>query len=181
MLEEFNIDGGADFTEDHVDIYFTLGHPHKHVEFRMFVFGDFVGELQRITLTPSNERVWNFHHKKLQTISVERTDTGIAIPAGTTGRVIHGPYVDIAPGTYSVTASFGPETRFSRLLLDVCVNYGTKIVETILVDEPHGDNCTEVEVLLSTEKELTAAEFRLEVFGDFEGEFRRFTLKRQPT
>jgi len=181
MLEEFNIDGGADFTEDHVDIYFTLGHPHKHVEFRMFVFGDFVGELQRITLTPSNERVWNFHHKKLQTISVERTDTGIAIPAGTTGRVIHGPYVDIAPGTYSVTASFGPETRFSRLLLDVCVNYGTKIVETILVDEPHGDNRTEVEVLLSTEKELTAAEFRLEVFGDFEGEFRRFTLKRQPT
>jgi len=179
MLEEFNIDGGADFTEDHVDIYFTLGHPHKHVEFRMFVFGDFVGELQRITLTPSNERVWNFHHKKLQTISVERTDTGIAIPAGTTGRVIHGPYVDIAPGTYSVTASFGPETRFCRLLLEICANCATEIVETLLIDEPDADNRTEVELVFSTEKELTEAEFRLEVFGDFQGEFTQFKLTRE--
>jgi Glycosyltransferase sugar-binding region containing DXD motif len=179
MVEEFKIDMTEDFPEDHVDVYFTLGHPHKHVEFRMYVFGDFVGELQKVILIPVDERVWDPNHEKLKSIGVARTDTGIAIPAGTIGRVVYGPYVDVAPGTYCVTASFSPETRFSRLLLEVCTNCGTEIVETLLLDEPDSENRTEAELLFSTEKELTAAEFRLEVFGDFQGEFRKFTLNRQ--
>jgi hypothetical protein len=179
MLEEIDIDADEDFTEDHVDICYTLGHPHEAVEFRISVFGDFVGELQRVTLTPINERVWDFNHRKLKTIGVDRTDTGIAIPAGTAGRVIYGPYVDIAPGSYSLTASFSSASRFSRLLFEVCANCGTEIVETLVVDEPDGDNRSEVELLFSTEQELTAAEFRLEVFGDFQGEFRQFKLTRQ--
>jgi hypothetical protein len=96
-----------------------------------------------------------------------------------TGRVIYGPYVDLAPGTYSVTADFSPETHFSRLLLDVCANVGTQIVETLKVDGWRSVNRAEVGLLFSTDKELTAVEFRLEVFGDFRGEFRRFTLTRQ--
>jgi hypothetical protein len=179
MLDEFNVEVSENFREDHIDFYLTLGHAHKHVEFRMSVFGDFVGELATVIVSPSNECVWDFNHKRLQTISVERTDTGIAIPAGTTGRVIHGPYVDIAPGTYSVTASFGSETRFSRLLLDVCANCGMQIVETLLVDEPNNDSHTKIKLLFSTDKELTEAEFRLEVFGDFQGEFTQFRLTRE--
>jgi hypothetical protein len=179
MIEEFNVDMTENFTEDHVDIYFTLGHPHKQVEFRMSVFGDFVGELQKIVLIPVDERVWDFNHEKLKTIGVARADTGIAIPAGTTGRVLYGPYVDIAPGAYCVTASFSPETRFSRLLLEVCASCGEEIVETLLVDEASSGNRSEVELLFSTEKELTAAEFRLEVFGEFQGEFRQFKLRRR--
>jgi hypothetical protein len=179
ILEELNIDADEDFTEGDLDICFSLGHPHKGVEFRIYVFGDFVGELQSVILTPINEHAWDFNHKKLKTIGVERTETGIAIPAGTIGRVIYGPYVDIAPGTYSVTASFSPETRFSRLLLEICALCGTEIVETLLVDEADSENRTQVELLFSTEKELTAAEFRLEVFGDLQGEFRKFTLNRQ--
>jgi hypothetical protein len=180
MLDEFNVDVSKESIEDYIEIYFTLGHLHKHVEFRMYVFGDFVGELQSVILTPINERIWDFNHKKLNTIGVERTDTGIAIPAGTLGRVIYGPYVDIAPGTYSVTASFSPETCFSRLRLEVCANCGTEIVETSLVDEPDSENRAEVELAFSTDGELIAAEFRLEVFGDFKGEFRQFRLTRRP-
>jgi hypothetical protein len=180
MLDEFNVDVGENFAEDHVDFYFTLAHRHKDAEFRLFVFGDFVGELRSIIVTPVNERVWDFGHKKLQMIGVERTTTGIAIPAGTTGRVIYGPYVDVAPGTYSVTASFSPETRFSRLLLEVCANCGTQIVETLKLDEWRSANHTEVGLLFSTDRELTAVEFRLEVFRDFRGEFRQFALTRQP-
>jgi hypothetical protein len=144
------------------------------------VFGDFVGELRSVILTPINQRIWDFNHKKLETISVGRTSTGIPIPAGTTGRVIYGPYVDIGPGAYTVTAVFGPETRFSRLLLDVCANYGTEIVQSSLVDERRSHNRTEIELPFSTDSELTAVEFRLEVFGDFRGEFKQFSLTRHP-
>ena len=179
MLDEFNVDVGDNFTEDHVDFYFTLGHRHKNVEFRMFVFGDFVGELRSIIVTPVNERVWDFTHKKLEMIGVKRTRTGIPIRAGTTGRVIYGPYVDLAPGTYSVTASFSPETRFSRLLLEVCANCGKEIVETLKVREWRSANHTEVGLVFSTDRELAAVEFRLEVFRDFRGVFRQFTLTQQ--
>jgi hypothetical protein len=178
ILDEYNVDVGGDFTEDHIDFYLTLGRAHKNVEFRMRVFGDFVGELRSVILTPINERIWDFNHKKLETISVGRTSTGIPIPAGTTGRVIYGPYVDIGPGAYTVTAVFSPETRFSRLLLEVCANYGTETVETLLVDERSSGNRTEVELLFLTDRELTAVEFRLEVCGEFRGEFRQFTLTR---
>jgi hypothetical protein len=179
MLDSFDVEFGEDFAEDHVDFYFTLGHTHKHVEFRMYVFGEFVGELRSVLVTPVNERVWEFNHRRIETIGVEKTGTGIVIPAGTTGRVIYGPYVDIAPGFYSVTARFSPETRFFRLLLEVCAKCGTEVVETFLLDERDDDNHTEVELLFSTAKELTAAEFRLEVFGDFQGEFRQLTLMRR--
>jgi len=178
MLDEFSVEVGEDFTEDHIDFHFTLGRAHQHVEFRMSVFGDFVGELRSVIVTPINQRIWDFTHKKLEMIGVERTSTGISIPAGTTGRVIYGPYVDLAPGTYSVTASFSPETRFSRLLLEVCANCGTQIVETLKVDGWRKANRTEVELLVSTDRELAAVEFRLEVFGEFRGEFRQFTLTR---
>jgi hypothetical protein len=77
-----------------------------------------------------------------------------------------------------VTASFSPETRFSRLLLEVCANCGTQIVETLKVNGLRKANRTEVELLFSTDRELTAVEFRLEVFGEFRGEFRQFTLTR---
>jgi hypothetical protein len=151
------------------------------VEFRTYVFGDFVGELQSVVLTPINHRIWDFSHKKIETIGVEKTSTGIAIPVGTTGRVIYGPYVDIAPGTYSVTATFSPDTCFSRLLFEIAANCGTQIVETLLVDRPSKDSSSEVELLFSTDKELTTAEFRLEVFGEFQGEFRQFRLTQQQT
>jgi hypothetical protein len=179
MLDEFNVDIDEDFAENRIDFYFTLGHAHKYVEFRMFVFGDFVGELTGVIVTPIDQRIWDFTHKKLEMIGVERTSTGIPIPAGTTGRVIYGPYVDLAPGTYSVTASFSPETRFSRLLLEVCANCGTEIVESLKVDGWRSANHTEIGLLFSTDRELTAVEFRLEVFRDFRGEFRQFTLTRQ--
>lgn len=179
LLDEFNVEADENFTENYIDFYFTLGHLRKHVEFRMFVFGDFVGELRRIILTPINRRIWSFSHKKLETIGVERSSTGIPILAGTTGRVIYGPYVDIAPGTYCVSASLSPETRFSRLLLEVCANSGTEIVETLLIDKGDSDNQSEVELIFSTDRELTAAEFRLVVFGDFQGEFRQFALTRR--
>jgi hypothetical protein len=138
-----------------------------------------VGELTGVIVTPIDQRIWDFTHKKLEMIGVERTSTGIPIPAGTTGRVIYGPYVDLAPGTYSVTASFSPETRFSRLLLEVCANCGTEIVESLKVDGWRSANHTEIGLLFSTDRELTAVEFRLEVFRDFRGEFRQFTLTRQ--
>jgi hypothetical protein len=70
MIDEFDIERGEEFKEDHIDFYFTLGHAHKHVEFRMYVFGDFVGELQSVVLTPVNHRIWDFSHKKIETIGV---------------------------------------------------------------------------------------------------------------
>jgi hypothetical protein len=178
IFDEFEVDVGEDFTHDYIEFYFTLGHAHNHVEFRMSVFGDFVGELRSVILTPINQRIWDFSHKKLETIGVQRTSSGIPIPARTTGRVIYGPYVDIAPGTYSLTAGFSSETRFSRLLLEVCANCGTETVETLLVNERGACNRSEVELLFVTDRELTAVEFRLEVFGEFRGEFRQFTLTR---
>jgi hypothetical protein len=93
--------------------------------------------------------------------------------------VIYGPYVDIAPGTYLVTASFSPDTRFSRLLFEICANCGTEIIKTLLIDEPSNNQLTQVDLLFSTDRELTAAEFRLEVFGEFQGKFRQFSLTQR--
>jgi len=179
ILYEFNVEVNNDFTNNHIDFFLTLGRAYNHVEFRMFVFGDFVGEVQCIVVTPVNQRTWDFNHMKLETIGVNRTNTGIRILAGTTGRVIYGPYVDIPPGIYCLTAEFSPETRFSRLVLEVCCGCGKEIVESVFIDELDSDNRTEITLPFSTAKELAGVEFRVEVFGEFEGEFRKFTLTRQ--
>jgi hypothetical protein len=146
------------------------------VQFIVSVFGDFSGELKRFRLTQLPHRIWTFRHKRIECTGAYRTTTGIAIPKGYKGRVIYGPYADIDAGTYSLKIAFGPDTCFARLLVEICIDCGTKILHAFEREQEQRTIQTEVEVFFDTQDPLTDVEFRLEVFGDFEGEFRSFAL-----
>jgi hypothetical protein len=160
---------------------FVFDHTFTEVQFRISVFGNFSGEIRRFRLTQLPHRIWTFRHKRIECTGVYRAITGIAIPKGHTGRVIYGPYADIGAGAYCLKIAFGPDTCFARLLVEICIECGAKVLHAFEPKQTQRTIQTEIEVFFETQDPLTDVEFRLEVFGDFEGEFRSFALfERSP-
>jgi hypothetical protein len=126
-------------------------------------------------------RIWTFQHKRIEFANAYRTATGIAIPKGHSGRAIYSPYTDIDPGSYCLKIAFSPDTCFARLLVEICVECGNKILHAFEREQKQRTIRAELEVFFETQDLLTDVEFRLEVFGDFEGEFRSFTLFERPS
>lgn len=168
----------ADANEFHetLSFEFVLDEPAVGVEFRVSIFGDFCGELRSFDLSRLSAYTWTFKHKRIECSGVSRTPTGIMIPLRHTGRVIYGPYADIEPGDYRLKVAFSPETTFARLLLDICTECGTNKLYVFKHKQRHRSTQAEITVWFEIDRPLTDVEFRLEVFGDFAGEFRSFTL-----
>jgi len=171
-----------DYTADGNELHetlafeFVLDEPATEVEFRLSVFGNFSGEIRSFRLKQLSAQTWTFKHKRIGYSGVSRTGTGIAIPLGHTGRVIYGPYADLEAGAYCLKVAFSPETSFARLLVDVCTGIGTNKLAVFKHKQRHRSTKAEIAVCFETDRPLTDVEFRLEVFGDFAGEFRSFTL-----
>lgn len=171
-----------DYTADGNELHealsfeFALDEPAMEVEFRLSVFGDFSGEIRSVRLKQLSSYTWTFRHKRIECSGVSRAATGIAIPLGHAGRVVYGPYADIEPGVYSLKIAFSPETSFARLLVDICTGVGTKTLHVFRHNQRRRSTRAEITVPFEVDRPLTDVEFRLEVFGDFEGEFRSFTL-----
>jgi hypothetical protein len=176
------IDYTADTDKLHeaLSFEFALDEPALKVEFRLSVFGDFSGEIRSFRLKQLAAYSWTFRHRRIECIGVPRTATGIAIPSEHTGRVIYGPYADIEPGAYCLKIAFSPETSFARLLVDICVGCGTEIIHVFKYEQKRRSTQAEITVRFEVDRPLTDVEFRLEVFGDFAGEFRSFTLFKTP-
>jgi hypothetical protein len=162
-------------------VEFAFDYAPTEVQFGISVFGDFSGEIRRFRLTQLPYRIWTFRHKRIEFAGAYRTANGITIPKGHSGRVIYGPYTDIEPGSYCLKIAFSPNTCFARLLVEVCVETGTKIIHAFEYQQKERSIKPEIEVFLEIQSPLTDVEFRLEVFGDFEGEFRSFTLFERPS
>ena len=113
-----------------LSVEFAFDHPATEVQFRVSVFGDFSGEIRQFRLTQLSHRIWTFQHKRIEFADAYRTATGIAIPKGHSGRVIYGPYADIDPGSYCLKIAFSPDTCFARLLIEVCIECGTKVIHS---------------------------------------------------
>jgi hypothetical protein len=171
-----------DYTAEGNELYetlsveFALDKPAIDVEFRLSVFGDFSGEIRSFKLKQLSAYTWTFKHKRIECSGVSRTATGIAIPLGHVGRVIYGPYADIEAGAYCLKIAFSPETSFARLLVDVCTGIGTNRLAVFKHKQRRRSTKAEMTVWFEVDRPLTDVEFRLEVFGDFAGEFRSFTL-----
>jgi hypothetical protein len=160
---------------------FAFDYAPTEVQFILSVFGEFSGEIKRFRLKQLPHRIWTFRHERIEFTGAYRTTTGIAIPKGLTGRAIYGPYAVIGAGSYCLKIAFGPDTCFARLLVEICVECGTKVLHAFEREQKQRTIQTEMEVLFETQDPLTDVEFRLEVFGDFEGEFRSFALfERSP-
>ena len=164
-----------------LSVEFAFDHPATEVQFRVSVFGDFSGEIRQFRLTQLSHRIWTFQHKRIEFADAYRTATGIAIPKGHSGRVIYGPYADIDPGSYCLKIAFSPDTCFARLLIEVCIECGTKVIHSFEHEQKERSIQPEIEVFFEIQGSLSDVEFRLEVFGDFEGEFRSFTLFERPS
>jgi hypothetical protein len=171
-----------DYTADNEELLetlsfeFVLDEPAIEVEFRLSVFDDFSGEIRSFRLKQLTAYTWTFKHKRIECSGVPRTATGIAIPLGHTGRVIYGPYADIEAGAYCLKITFSPETSFARLLVDICVGVGTEIIHVFKHEQKRRSTHAEITFRFEVDRPLTDVEFRLQVFGDFAGEFRSFML-----
>jgi hypothetical protein len=177
------IDYSGKSKESHqtLSVEFAFEDPLIEVQFKFSVFGDFSGEIKGLRLTQLPHRIWTFRNKRIEFAGVHRIPTGIAIPKGHSGRVIYGPYTDLEAGAHCLKIAFSPDTCFAQLLVEICVECGTKIIHAFKHEQKQRSIQPEIEVLFETESPLIDVEFRLEVYGDFEGEFRSFTLfERSP-
>jgi hypothetical protein len=175
-VHETNYIGKAYESHQTLSVEFAFDYQYNDVQFRLSVFGDFCGEIKKFRLAQLQHRIWTFRNKKIEFSGVHRTATGIAIQKGHSGRVIYGPYTRIDTGAYLLKIAFSPDTCFARLLVEICTECGEKIIHALEHQQKERSIQPTIEVFFDTESPLTDVEFRLEVFGDFEGEFRSFTL-----
>jgi hypothetical protein len=78
------------------------------------------------------EHVWTADSTRLVTEHyVSRSPKSFFIPAGTVGRALWGPFVRVEAGSYRLRFSFGPNTIFRRLLVNVCAEYATTNTDLI--------------------------------------------------
>ena len=110
VVHEYDFDGGQIGVREFIEFDFNLHEPQIEVEFRVSVFGDFSGELKSFTLRPIDERVWTSNDDRIGIILGRRTPDGIAIPPGTTGRALYGPYAGVEPGCYCLRINFSADT-----------------------------------------------------------------------
>jgi hypothetical protein len=175
-IHVFDYTAGGSELHEALSFEFALDEPAIGVEFRLSIFGDFSGEIRSISLKQLSAYTWTFRHKRIECSGVSRTATGIAIPLGHAGRVVYGPYADIAAGAYFLKIAFSPETSFARLLVDICAGVGNNQLHVFRHKQRRRSIKAEITVPFEVDRPLTDVEFRLQVFGDFAGEFRSFTL-----
>ena len=157
---------------------FTTSDAHRGVEFRLSVAGDFTGELRRISLLRRTERVWAFDDAKIGVLDVTRSATGVVIPLGQRGRVLYGPYARLTAGDYTLRVQFSPETVYSRAMVEVCGREGNAVMHAHTFKQPDLAGTLDPRFDFHLDDLVTDAEFRLVVYGDFDGEFRGYTLEQ---
>ena len=124
------------------------------------------------------EHVWTPLDKSVVIDEVGTLEDGcILVRAGQSGRVTYGPYVDLPPGNYKLTLNFTEDTKYKKVFFDISRGGGRPPVgeyerayDTV-VERDHES------VFFSLPEEALSLEFRLSVFGDFEGALRSFVVE----
>jgi len=125
-----------------ITYYFSLLHDADDVEFRMWVFGDFSGELQSIRVF--EEWLLSDEEKRLapRTAFVSTIDDGQMSFArslfhnarGAIGRKkgigMYGPYIDLAPGDYEASIAFTSARNMRGVQYEVCANGGAQLLKS---------------------------------------------------
>ncbi|ACI50449.1 hypothetical protein Gdia_0658 [Gluconacetobacter diazotrophicus PA1 5] len=189
VINCFNFQDKSIKNHDSIDLDFVLSEFSENVEFRASVFGEFSGEIRRLTVTKSDRKeigdrkeidnyrqIWDFRSKQIQLIGVSRTSTGILIPKGTKGRVMFGPYCDLKSGEYTLKIFFGDKTRFSKIMIDISGGNTHESVYKFNYKKLFPSYHSEIEFPFSLAYDQTGVEFRLHVDRDFSGEFVKYDL-----
>lgn len=100
------------------------------------------------------------------------TYTGARIQKGASGRVMYGPYVPLEQGLHKIVFQFSEDTRFSRVYVDIVADSAQNLLAEI--DERYDSErkITELVSYFYLPRKVDDAEFRMWVFGDFEGELQ---------
>lgn len=151
-------------------VFFSLERAVRDVEFRVNVFGDFEGTISKICLQNVKEVSWLATDKCFTADEAgQKTDQGIIVHKGQSGRVMYGPFIKLPRGQYKLLLKFSENTIFRDIFLDVATDWGSNVVaefnRTHHTRNPRNEEAF-VFKLLSNED---CVEFRMTVYGDFEG------------
>ncbi|MXV45183.1 hypothetical protein GS501_09075 [Saccharibacter sp. 17.LH.SD] len=106
------------------------------------------------------------------------TESGIVVAHGEKGRVMYGPFVSLKAGQYKLIFEFDNNTTFKNLLVDISSGYGSDTVAHHEIKKDEKVATHEHAVFFSLERDVRDVEFRVNVFGDFEGTISRICLKK---
>lgn len=181
IVHEFECNFSSIQKRPFIEFEFSLPNKSSNIEIRPHVFGDFSGAIKSFSLKKIERRTWNSHHEKIKVIGVSKGDTGIYIPKRTKGRVIYGPYVDLAPGEYSLKAKFAAGTKFSKLIIDVAAGNRNETISLLSHKTKKTLNCEVIEFVFVLDKSYYNVEFRMHVEKDFQGTFIEYELLKRIT
>ncbi|MCX5617629.1 hypothetical protein NQF86_02940 [Bombella sp. TMW 2.2543] len=115
-----------------------------------------------------SKHIWLANDKNIVIDSVGKKENGYIYIPKRKGRVFYGPYVDFSKGHYKITLNFTERTKYKKIFLDIAKEGGETIRE---FEYNHHENTEREEEVFffNLEKNEKSLEFRMKVFGDFEG------------
>ncbi|MFT8973745.1 glycosyltransferase family 32 protein [Zymomonas mobilis] len=109
------------------------------------------------------------------------TSSGVVIKHGQKGRVMYGPFVSLNSGYYKLIFTFCNNTHFKKLLIDISSGYGSECVAYYEIQKEEKANTNKCIVFFKLEESVRDVEFRVSVFGDFEGTIKHIRLINMKT
>ncbi|MFT8344944.1 glycosyltransferase family 32 protein [Gluconobacter oxydans] len=124
----------------------------------------------------SHKTTWTADDAAIKIISGQRSHKGITISKGTKGRVTYGPYFFVAKGKYVFSINFSKKTKFSRILIDIAYGNGKKIISEFKEKHLFSSHKDFISFPVDVNFDVDDMEFRVHVYGDFDGDIEKFSL-----
>ncbi|BAK84254.1 glycosyltransferase family 32 protein [Komagataeibacter medellinensis] len=172
ILKKYDEQHDSVVNKDRVRFSFSIDKPHEYVEFRMNIFGDFSGELRDITLNKTDKMVFDSSCSQIKLLKVKRENEGIVIPAGSGGRIMYGPYIELEAGSYNLQLDFDSVSFIDYVKIEICAKGGNKILSKF---ESKNNKINFDFKLASSYNDI---EFRVSVGPMFNGIFHQFVLHK---
>ncbi|GAC89539.1 hypothetical protein NBRC3255_3200 [Gluconobacter thailandicus NBRC 3255] len=130
-----------------------------------------------VATTSPGEVMWAANNPDIRMISGQRSNSGVFVPRGTKGRVTYGPYYSLEKGQYIFSVSFSDETKFSKILVDIAYANGKKSLSFFKEKKLFRSKKNFLSFSLDISDNIPDLEFRVHVYGDFQGTIEKFSLK----
>lgn len=130
------------------------------------------------TETIETNGVWLASDTRIKIISAQRELGGIAIAKGTRGRVTFGPYCNVSEGYYDFSIFFSSDTKFSKIIIEFAYDNGKKILYKMVKKSLFVSHRKFLSFPLHVNFNVSDMEFRVHVFGDFQGMIEKFILEK---
>lgn len=124
------------------------------------------------------EKEWTFDDPRIHiTKRAARTNAGIVTIGQDEGCLTYGPYIELTPGRYRVSVHLDGEITLPKMQVDVAHSGGEQIASVDFEPGPRSSP-TELELIFTTNKNVSGFEFRTYVGGAMQGSISKFRLER---